>query len=607
MNTSPLPRDLKFPEDQDPEAFHSTSVIGGEFGITAKLSKLEDIIEWQEGRRKFTRGYYRLVEGPQLSRLQQGFSRHFSIRHAIAFSSLPSALLELLELLFNRYEESRLKVIWEHLDPGFSFLVNSLQSLRRPVTFFPGNLEDPLKNLESGKQQVLLIALKKPLHWMQNHQEQLKAVTAAKIPIVVCSPSFTAFEVFPENADYWVTSLSCEKDGISVDGGIVLGNKDRQMNELREIRKKRGNVLSLRSASIMLENLDQAENLPSPKTGNTNSADSKQQVLNQLCRLEEAESGLLYPSGMSAISSVVSLLRRPEKPKVIVIGLLYTDTYGFLESPFRGKKDTTCYLKTDEIDQLEQHLDDQTACILTETITNPLLEIPDLEQLGRISQKNHIPLVIDNTLATPVNCKPLDWGADLVIHSTSKYLNGNNNHGGGVALFRTDKWKWVMERYHQQWGLEPGIHEIRTLLQNLEDFGERMERFNSNGVKAVDFLQKHPAVEKVFHGSLTYQERTSPEWLMGYGSVVSFTLISGNLESLRLFYDQLPAPLLKAPTLGSNQTLVCPYALLAHYHEPPSFFEHHSIPRHLVRLAVGCEEDLDPVFAALDQGLNQIL
>ena len=80
-----------------------------------------------------------------------------------------------------------------------------------------------------------------------------------------------------------------------------------------------------------------------------------------------------------------------------------------------------------------------------------------------------------------------------------------------MVLFRMVKWKWAMERYHQQWGLEPGIHEIRTLLQNLEDFGERMERFNSNGVKAVGFLKKHPAVEKVFHGSLTYRKRTSPE------------------------------------------------------------------------------------------------
>ena len=172
MNTSPLRRDLEFPEEQDPLGLHSKSVIGGEFGITAELPKLEDIIEWQEGRRKFTRGYYRLVEGPQLYRLQQRFSRHFSIRHAIAFSSLPSALLELLELLFNRYEESRIKVIWEHLEPGFSFLVKSLQSLRHPVTFFPGNLQNPLKNLESGKQQVLLIALHEPILWMQNHAKQ---------------------------------------------------------------------------------------------------------------------------------------------------------------------------------------------------------------------------------------------------------------------------------------------------------------------------------------------------------------------------------------------------------------------------------------------------
>ena len=109
-------------------------MIGGEFGITAELPKLEDIIEWQEGRRKFTRGYYRLVEVPSFFGFNRVF-QHFSIRHAIAFSSLPSALLELLELLFNRYEESRLRVIWEHLDPDFSFLVNSLQSLRRPVTF----------------------------------------------------------------------------------------------------------------------------------------------------------------------------------------------------------------------------------------------------------------------------------------------------------------------------------------------------------------------------------------------------------------------------------------------------------------------------------------
>ena len=93
MNTSPLPRDLEFPEDQDPEGFHSTSVIGGEFGITAELPKLEDIIEWQEGRRKFTRGYYRLFEGPQLFLLQQGFFQAFlhPSRDRVQFSAFGPA------------------------------------------------------------------------------------------------------------------------------------------------------------------------------------------------------------------------------------------------------------------------------------------------------------------------------------------------------------------------------------------------------------------------------------------------------------------------------------------------------------------------------------
>ncbi len=607
MNTYPPPRVLEFPEVHYPEGYRSTPVIGGNFGITAGLPKLEDIIEWQEGRRRFTRGYYRLVEGPQLFQLQQGFSKHFSVRHAVAFSSLQSGLLELLELLFNRFEEMRLKVIHDHFDPEFSSLVNTLQSLRRPVSYFPSNLENPLQTVDPGKQEVLLIVLKEPISWIRNHFDLLKTASIEKIPTVVFTVSFKELESFPENADYWVTSLASFDDGTALNGGIVLGNKDRQMTELREIRKKRGNVLSLRNASLMMGDLRVSGKLLSPKIEPRNSTASKQQVLERLCYLEHAEHGLLYPSGMSAVSSVISLLRRPDKPKVIVIGLLYTDTYGFLESTYRGKKDTALYLKTDDIKVLEQYLDDQTACILTETITNPLLEIPDLETLGQLARKYQIPLVIDNTLATPINCRPLDWGADLVIHSTSKYLSGGNDHGGGAVLFRKEHWKWSFEHHHDQWGLDPWEPEIQILQQNLENFEERMLRFNLNGDKVAKFLKNHPEVEKVYHGSLVQKKDLSPKWLSGFGSVVSFTLRSGDLESLRQFYDHLPAPLLKAPSLGSNQTLVCPYALLAHYHEPSSFFEYHGISKHLIRLAVGCEHDLDPIIGALEEGLNQTL
>ena len=128
--------------------------------------------------------------------------------------------------------------------------------------------------------------------------------------------------------------------------------------------------------------------------------------------------------------------------------------------------------------------------------------------------------------------------------------------------------------------------------------------FNLNGNKVAEFLKNHPEVEKVYHGSLAQKKERSPKWLSGFGSVVSFTLRSADLESLRRFYDYLPSPLLKAPTLGSNQPLVCPYALLAHYHESSSFFEYHGISRHMIRLAVGCEQDLDPFIGALEEGLN---
>ena len=134
-----------------------------------------------------------------------------------------------------------------------------------------------------------------------------------------------------------------------------------------------------------------------------------------------------------------------------------------------------------------------------------------------------------------------------------------------------------------------------------------MERFNRNGESVARFLQNHPAVEKVFHGSQAEQEYASRGWLSDYGSVVSFVLRNGDLEGLRSFYDHLPGPLLKAPTLGSNHTLVCPYALLAHYHEPPTFFEYHGISRYLIRVATGCETDLELVLAALDEGLNNTL
>ena len=163
-----------------------------------------------------------------------------------------------------------------------------------------------------------------------------------------------------------------------------------------------------------------------------------------------------------------------------------------------------------------------------------------------------------------------------------------------------------MEKHQLQWGLNLVKWEKRILVKNLEDFEERMERFNSNGNHVAQFLKHHPMVKSVNYPSLDNNSKVSKKWLSGYGGIVSFVLKSDDFNSLSRFYDNLPPEILKAPSLGSNKTLVCPYALLAHYHESQSFFENHKISRFMIRVSAGCEIDVKPVLSALNEGLNKI-
>ena len=154
-------------------------------------------------------------------------------------------------------------------------------------------------------------------------------------------------------------------------------------------------------------------------------------------------------------------------------------------------------------------------------------------------------------------------------------------------MIRGKRWQQPLMRLQRQWGLNLLEWEKQTLAENLEDFEKRMERFNRNGEKLAWFLKQHPSIARVYHGSLDEEAKASKSWLSGYGSIVCFELKSDNLDSLCLFYDHLPHPLLKAPSLGSNRTLVCPYPLLAHYHESPSFFEMHVFSKHMVERGSG--------------------
>ena len=124
---------------------------------------------------------------------------------------------------------------------------------------------------------------------------------------------------------------------------------------------------------------------------------------------------------MSAVHSVMNLLRNNSKPQVIVLGLMYSDSYNLLMNFGSHSKWEANFVKLDELESLHKVINEKTAMIVTETITNPLLEVPDLERVGEIASAHGVPFVVDNTVASPVNCQPLDYDADYVIHSTTKY------------------------------------------------------------------------------------------------------------------------------------------------------------------------------------------
>jgi len=566
--------------------------VGGAFAVTAQLPTLGDILDWQEGTCAFDYGYYRFIDHPALRQVQEGLQAHYGVRHSLAYCSLPAAVLELLDYLLLARPAMTLKVVSEAGASAAFSLEEALPGLQAPTrATTPDRLGD-LGPWSDARAEVLVIAVREPGAFLETHAAWLHGAKAQRVPIVVVS------DRIPEKG--WMRGpvlfgvMPLHEDRAPVTGGAILSNADRPMAELRSRRKLRGPILSSRNAACFLGRL------PLPW------APCADAVIHRICALEQARFGFLFPSGMQAIMTLLALLRRPGKAQVITVGHLYTDTYSLLSyARHRVGPVENIFLGVDELDRLPALLTEQTAALLTETITNPLNDVPDLAFIVGEARKHGLPVIVDNTFATPVHCNPLAWGADFVVHSSTKYFSGRNDHAGGIVLLNDTDAAEAIRVHQDRWGTALSPLESAVLWDRLQDLEQRMHRFQANADRLAAFLDGHAAVDRVYYSGLPSHRShaVARRLLRGYGSVVSFTLKASGLEGLRRFYDAPLAPILKAPSLGSNQTMVCPYTLLAHYHEPDEVLEDWGLPRYLIRLAVGCEEDIHPVLAALDRAL----
>ena len=421
-------------------------MLGGTFGISGLLPTLDFIHEWKNGKIELEYGYFRFVPPKQVRTFQQQLAVRHQARHGLAYSSGRSSLLELLSYL---QDSSLLTNL--HLAPSGTFITDALLSLEiLPQSFNLNELPDA-ENFSANEGDVILIVSKNSIKFFRENGEWLGKFKRLRVPVIVYEETASRFwqadiqYEWPIGLSYWIRGFTHTKSryfDCGIAGGIILSNNDRQMAELLELRKRRGAVLSARNAELFCEkssvNVENSKSTSeySEEVETEHGCVHEEAVTKQLCAWENAAGGLLFPSGMAAIMAVLTLLQKKEKPRLIVIGLLYSETYSLLMDSRRFTPYEAVFIGLHELDRLAEVLTNETAMVITETITNPLCGVPDLERIGKLANAQGVPFVVDNTLASPVNCQPVDWGADYVIHSTTKYLSGTNDHAGGAVLVK---------------------------------------------------------------------------------------------------------------------------------------------------------------------------
>jgi cystathionine beta-lyase/cystathionine gamma-synthase len=558
--------------------------VGGDYAITGTLPTLADVIAFKEGSAQFDHGYYRFVSHPRLRRLEDELKGRYAFRHCRLMESVQVALLELILCLRKPGTPGRIIVATADaaplLDTGF------LPACERDGISIidatggaavPGNL---------GPADILLAS---PGGVGAGVDVGAGAGVGAGVGISVGVGTAQAA------AKFLVLGLGTK--GLGKGGphaGAVLGNADRVMDRLTQQLKRRGPNLSSRVAECLGD-----APVARPGVEGTEDPGACRRVKEMLCRLEGGRHAFLYCSGMGAITRVLDMLRTPARPRVVAVGHLYNDTFQTLRlGPNR-------LIGVDELDALDDLVSDQTAAIFTETITNPLSDVPDLDVLSRVARSRGVPLVVDNTIATPANCRPFEFGADYVIHSTTKFLNGRNDHAGGAVIVRKDSLARPLAALQALLDDQMSPREAAVLEGNMGSLRERIESFNANARAVAAFLAAHPAVSRVFfnanpdHRSHAVARRI----LRGPGSVISFVLSRNTVEGLRAFYDSPLTGICKAPSLGSDVTLLCPYTLLTHFDDTDEELAAIGLPRFLLRIAVGCEQTIAPVLDSLEQAL----
>ena len=319
-----------------------------------------------------------------------------------------------------------------------------------------------------------------------------------------------------------------------------------------------------------------------------------------LASLESAEHGLAYSSGLGATTTIMHLVSPGER--VVSVNDVYGGTYRMFSQVYEPKGYRFAYLSADEIGAgLEEHLDETTRIVWLETPTNPLLNMIDIRKAADAAHAVGAMVVVDNTFATPYLQQPLELGADLVVHSTTKYLSGHSDVIGGFVATNDPTVADRLRFLQKSLGAVPGPFDCWLVLRGLKTLAIRMERHCENAQAVAAFLAEHPAVDRVLYPGLPDHpgHELAEQQMRDFGGMVSF-LVADPEEAAALVGRTKVWTL--AESLGGVESLIEVPARMTHASTADAPF---ATPDNLVRLSVGIESATDLV-ADLEQALAPV-
>jgi len=327
-------------------------------------------------------------------------------------------------------------------------------------------------------------------------------------------------------------------------------------------------------------------------------------VEKRIAELEGAEDAVVYPSGMSAVTSLFLTVLKPDT-HIVMTDDCYRRTKQFCLTTLKKFGIETSIVPMGDYDALEAAIiPKKTRFIFTETPTNPYLRVADLERIAEIGKQNRAMTLIDTTFATPVNLRPIEYGIDFVMHSATKYLGGHNDVLAGVISGSKARIK-ALKDARGMFGNVIDPHQAFLLERGIKTLGVRVKHQNDSALRVAQYLENHPKIERVFYPGLESHPdyEVAQKQMAGFGGVVSFEVVGG-LESTGDFIDRLQIPYI-APSLGGVEALIEQPAYVSYYDLSSEERQAIGINDNLVRYALGIE-DAEDIISDLEQALVDV-